>query len=216
MTMKKTIFASLLLITSPLHAAVINFDDPGISNLDVITNFYTGVTFNGLDNNFPIGPGAYPASLTVPITSQDTIAWRAPSGTSQPNIAVGVTSGGVNDGAILMTFDNLISYLSLVGLDFGINSGDSEEITLTAYDSAGDLIGQNHFTTKLPGYADAIFGEIAFDGMKYVAFNYTNTDHGFYGIDDLRYTSVVPLPAAFWLFTTGLIGLTGLARRKTP
>lgn len=213
--MKKYIFVSLILFTAAARADLINFDDPALSSPDVITSYYSGVTFNGLDNTFPIGPGPYLAPLTVPLSQLDTVIWRAPTGSSLPNMAVGMTSAGVAEGGILMTFDTLISSLSLVGLDFGDTTGaDSEEISLTAYDAAGNFIGQNHFTTKLPGYADAVFGEIAFADMKYVTFNYTNTQFGFYGMDDLTFTSAVPVPAAAWLFVSGLIGLIGVVRRK--
>ena len=36
-----------------------------------------------------------------------------------------------------------------------------------------------------------------------------------YSVDDITYASAVPVPAAVWLFGSGLIGLTGMARRKT-
>lgn len=53
--------------------------------------------------------------------------------------------------------------------------------------------------------------------MKYVTFNYTNTDYGFYGIDDLEFTPVaVPVPGAVVLASLG-VGLAGswLRKRKT-
>ena len=34
------------------------------------------------------------------------------------------------------------------------------------------------------------------------------------GFDEVRFGTVVPVPAAVWLFGSGLIGLIGIARRK--
>jgi hypothetical protein len=34
------------------------------------------------------------------------------------------------------------------------------------------------------------------------------------GIDDMRFGTVVPIPAAVWLFASGLLGMIGIARRK--
>lgn len=110
---------------------------------------------------------------------------------SPPNFAVGLGQGGAGDAGILMTFASPISKLTLTGLDFGNNSEDTEEMTLTAYNSSGNFIGQKHFVTQFA--SGAIRGTIEFSGMKYIAFNYTNTQYGFYGIDDLDFILAPPL-----------------------
>ena len=93
-------------------------------------------------------------------------------------------------------------------MDFG--NIDIEEMILTAYDSFGDFIGQEHFVAQ---FAEAaICGTIAFPNMQYVAFNYTNTQYGFYGIDNLDFEPV-PIPGAVWLLGSGLAGLVGLGRK---
>jgi len=61
-------------------------------------------------------------------------------------------------------------------------------MTLSAYDSSGNLIGKKDFAAQFA--KGAIHGTIEFPGMKYVAFNYTNTLYGFYGIDDLEFTTM--------------------------
>jgi N-acetylmuramoyl-L-alanine amidase len=50
------------------------------------------------------------------------------------------------------------------------------------------LIGKKDFAAQFAN--GAIHGTIEFPGMKYVAFNYTNTLYGFYGIDDLDFTTM--------------------------
>ncbi len=113
-----------------------------------------------------------------------------------------------------MTFDSIISSMSVTGLDFGDHGGDGEYMTLTAYNSAGNRIGQGFFTAQF--VSGAIRGTIAFEGTRYVAFNYTNTLYGFYGIDDLEYTPVatqVPEPGILFMIGSGLLGLLGMRKR---
>ena len=42
----------------------------------------------------------------------------------------------------------------------------------------------------------------------------TPTQLGQYGIEISLQTSPVPVPAAIWLFASGLIGLIGISRKK--
>ena len=115
-----------------------------------------------------------------------------------------------------MSFSAAIASLTVTGLDGGSTPGDTEQMTLTAYDAAGNLIGQNHFTTE---FADgAIMGSISAAGARHVAFNYTNTDFGFYGIDDLSFEFAAPTPdggdtAILLGWTVG--GLLFIRRRKS-
>lgn len=181
------VIIGVLFIISPAKSITINFDDAGLSHKSVITNFYNDVQFNGISNPFPIGPGAFPAPLTVPVTIGGAAIWdptgKTAPGESAPNFAVGQGQGDLGDAGILMTFANPVSTLTLTGLDFG--NSDTEGMTLTAYDSSGNFIAQEHFSSQFAN--GAIRGKIAFSGMKYVAFNYTNTKYGFYGIDDLEF-----------------------------
>jgi hypothetical protein len=42
----------------------------------------------------------------------------------------------------------------------------------------------------------------------------TLPDHNIADLSNVRAFSVVPIPAAIWLFGSGLLGLIGIARRK--
>jgi PEP-CTERM motif-containing protein len=225
--MRKSFIAALTLALGMFarsgHAVAINFDEDSLDHLDDITGFYAalGVTFGGISNPFPIGPGPFPAPATVPATLGGAAIWDpgggiAP-GESAPNFAVGLGQGQPGDAGILMTFAFDISSLSLVGLDFGSGFGDSEEMTLTAYDAAGNRIGQQHFTTQF--IDGAIAGSISFAGMRYVAFNYTNTQFGFYGIDDLVFEPAVvagvPEPSAVLLLGGGMLAFAILRKART-
>lgn len=199
---------------------MIDFDDSGLVKGSDITTYYAalGVTFYGIANPFPIGPGPFPVPTTLPAIIGGAEIWNpghsAPGG-SPPNIAVGVGDSDPGDAGILMTFSTLISSLEITGLDWGDNGNDGEEMTLSAYDSSGDLLGYQHYTVEFA--SGAIRGSIAFPNMQYVAFNYTDTLYGFYGIDDLEFTpatSGVPDGGA----TLALLGVSAMAlgvlRRK--
>ena len=78
----------------------------------------------------------------------------------------------------------------------------------TATESLGSLMAPGSFTFDyVPG--DRAIGEysVSFYGFADAS---TSSQLGQYGID----ISQVPVPAAAWLFGSGLIGLIGIARRK--
>ena len=213
--------AALLFLGVPIdaRATTIDFDDPTLGHLDDITSFYAalGVTFNGIANPFPIGPGPFPAPATVPATLGGAAIWDPGGGTSPgesaPNFATGLGQGEPGDGGILMSFAFDVNSVSVTGLDFGNGMGDTEQMTLTAYDASGAILGQVHDTAQFT--LGAIAGTISLPGMRYVAFNYTNTQFGFYGIDDLTFerdVSRVPEPGSLWMIGLALAALSSRRR----
>ncbi|MFK7885907.1 MAG: PEP-CTERM sorting domain-containing protein [Gammaproteobacteria bacterium] len=103
---------------------------------------------------------------------------------------------------------NADGYVSNVG--FNENGGDPLEylFNVTGGD-ASDLFGET-FGVILMGSGFPIGGDIEFDG------DWTNDGLGMASIGGTLPAGppVVPVPAAVWLFGSGLVALFGLARRK--
>ena len=217
------IISIAVLANSMAYAApvLINFDDVAGSNQD-ITNRYSGlgVTLGAIDNPFPLS-GPFPATLTLPTVRAGVQTWTEGFGsaTSPRQVAVASQFSGAaqpGDGGILISFDFDVNFLSLVGNDVGgcPLPGDCESVTLTAYNAAGNRIGQTFTSTKLAGF-DRTLASIAIAGMRHVAFNYTDTPFGFYAIDDLTFeASPIPAPSTMFLMGTGLVGLATWRYRK--
>jgi len=66
------ITVGMLMYISPARAGTINFDDPGLSHLSEITNFYEEVQFHGIPNPYPIW-GSFPVPSNYPISSVELL-----------------------------------------------------------------------------------------------------------------------------------------------
>jgi hypothetical protein len=99
------------------------------------------------------------------------------------------------------------SYMAtLTDFEFPVAMIDTGMNVTTATESLGSLLAPGSFTF------DAAPGEyfVSFFGF---ADTFTSTQLGQYGIE-ISQVSAVPVPAAVWLFGSGLLGLIGVARRK--
>lgn len=86
------------------------------------------------------------------------------------------------------------------------NENTADNITLTAYGTDSSSLGS---VTIAPGEMFLFLGGT--DNSAIAAVSYTGDD--FY-LDDIGFNAVVPVPAAVWLFSSGLLGLIGITRRK--
>jgi len=192
-------------------------------------------------DNSPVGfSGTWSSPAATPWLGTFTGTGTLALGASASATGTGVFdfSGLTNNGGLLPAH----SYFTIADLDFG--SATSETISLRAYDAAGDLLtdpwlekpdwifGNGPLVpSALPSYIwDAGAGTYTFDGAgetyagnPNVAFSMLNTvpisvleetKLTAYASFSIKAPTVVPVPAAVWLFGSGLLGLAGFARRR--
>ena len=90
------------------------------------------------------------------------------------------------------------------------------DLIITALDRDGDLLESYTLNTLAPistpgGLNEGAFRGISRDTFDIAAFRVSN---GFVVLDDLTFHAAVPVPAALWLFGSGLLGLVAVAKRK--
>jgi hypothetical protein len=196
---------------------VINFDDVTGSGVDITLRYASlGVRLDAIANPFPLS-GPFPGPLTLPAILGGVTTWTDPfpSATSPTQVAVAALTPQTEqpgDGGILISFGFDVSSVSVVGNDLGFNAdkSDDESVTLTAYDASGNVVGSVYSTVNLPGDFDQTPASITHPGMRYVAFNYTDSVFGFYAMDDLQFTRV-PEPSTGLLLLSGSV-IVGLIR----
>lgn len=200
-----------LLSSSASAGFMIDFEDASDGTL--LNTRYPGVIFGGFTPSLEnTGPGPNPL-VSLPTTTFSVF------GVTNFGTIIAVAGSSANssdrgDYGILMTFDAPIISLSLIGKDGGGNSTlDDEDVTLTAFDASGAVLGSTFFN---PPYAapNLVPASIAFPNMKYVAFTFSDT-LGFFGIDQIEYQPAplnsVPEPSS--LVLTGLGAIVFLGRR---
>jgi hypothetical protein len=193
----------MLGIATPALAGIITFDPvfPSIPADVTVAYFDGGLT----------GPlAALPAANLVALTSTPSAIPGAGNALLLYSTTISPTFGPYG---MLVTFSALQTTVSAVGNDFGGDPVlDNEIVHLTAFDSAGSVIGG---ATVNDPWADPNLQPVSFTSLandiKYLAFTWEN-DLGYYSVDNVGY-SAVPLPGAVFLFGSGLAGL-GILRRR--
>lgn len=136
------------------------------------------------------------------------------SGPSDGNKMDGGSPGDSSDPdeGIRFTFDQAVS-LNYINFDyFSDSSGDDFNLTVDGVTLFADYNAND--TSTLVNNVPSQFDEYTFNnitGTEFIIWADSNTDS--FRIDRLE-VSAVPVPAAAWLFISGLIGLVGFSRRK--
>ena len=121
--------------------------------------------------------------------------------------------GSRNAGTFFFDFASVITLESIDFFDIETVEGTNNEIKLFDKDD-NELLPNTFFVPDTGG--DNMWGQLLFgvDGVKRIELNMGGSG----AIDNITFTAAempqVPVPAAIWLFGSGLIGLVGFARRK--
>lgn len=203
---------------SAASATTIGFDDVGPQGATLTQRYADqGVTLQSINNWLGV-VGPYPSPNMLPVAQGEVVAWALDSAPSQPYMAVaeGRPGGDYGNAGILISFAYDVSYVSLVGNDMGRNgmTWDNETVTLTAYDAAGRKLGSTYATDALPGPYDQVFADISAPNIRHVAFNYSETRYGFYGLDDLTYIRAVPEASTAVLVLVGCAAIWSVTRYR--
>ncbi len=209
MTFIKTkIMAATLILSSSANAAILTFDDRA-----TFEAYVNGVTIDTLENL----SSSYYFSLNRGDYTYDASAAGC---TNSLDCGDNSNQGFSYNYARLYGAGNFVFDIPVnaFGMDFGIYDGSSygsslkTTIYLNGYSRTVTAVDQNSFF----GIVDTSnnLGNIAYSREQSVYDFAPESSGGL--VDNITYGSVsaVPVPAAVWLFASGLIGIAGLARRK--
>ena len=187
----------VFILSSPLHAAV-------------VIDFGTGLGGSGGTISDVFGDGSHIIGSDVTIGSLEAV------GTSAD--AVYVTDAALD-------FDTDLNFIKVTGTVIGLGINNSIELlsgsfnpgwTYTAtgisaaFNGYGVDVKHADLLTALGVPVNAPFEFFGFS----VGFDFDGDGNATAISTDIINTSPVPVPAAVWLFGSGLIGLVGIARRK--
>ena len=180
--------AALLTLPICVNAALVPLPALDIQNLT------SGATEDGLDDaGASISINASPASSSFDIDATAFTIITDGGPVDITNQSFSLSSTGLMD-------SGMGSFSGTFTVGGGLLSGSFDSLTLV------DL-GSSMFTFE---------GEVLFTGGSLMANNNGLLSGSIIGNDvAAKVGAVVPVPAAVWLFGSGLIGLVGIARRKT-
>lgn len=128
---------------------------------------------------------------------------------SSVNLSGAALATGVLTPLDIPTTQNFV-YIDLSTLNFSVSSGDALAIRLSTTQNIISNVNQyNAGFNLLNGYNDGVFHTSSDGGV-----NWNPQGAGASDLFFKTYVSAVPVPAAVWLFASGLLGLVGIARRK--
>jgi len=242
-TLLKALLASLILATPTVQAVIIDFEDFGATNFQhgtVVNTQYDSALFGNVtisaknaDNQGPNLAVVFDSTTPAGATTDDDLLApfsNATLGSLSPgNILIiqengtGCGDGICNDpddegarpaGTLTFAFKQAIELISLDFFDIETtaenNNRPGSEIRFFD-DLNNELFAGSYFTPGTGG--DNKWNQLAFAGITGIYKLEVNL-YGSGAIDNLVY-NVVPVPAAFWLFGTALIGFIGFSRRTS-
>jgi hypothetical protein len=213
--MKKLIAALTLLFCSASNAAVtIVYDNTSQYSVPSITGYATN--------------GAMMDGMTVQVNGGNTYTWADidsdSGGVSDPLIGFNLRADGdtFNDNAWTLDFYSDLEELSSLLLDAVAGNSVFDLFHNGAVGTPGSSTGKN-FATGYTGDITATYsGQVHVEGQpvsgdlyRYLLIEFERPFTGTLQFtQDTDNVSAVPIPAAAWLFGSGLAGLIGISRRK--
>ncbi|SEM53673.1 VPLPA-CTERM protein sorting domain-containing protein [Syntrophus gentianae] len=192
------VIGSFLLFNTIVSAAPIFFNDRASFNVAA----GGGLSFESFENDFAVAETIVFNGFTVSETSGINALGQL---RDFPGLVNAITdgTGGLgyddNDDSIgsFFAFTNAISAF---GLDIATNPGS----TIT-------IGGSVNYVLPLGNNTPSFWGVIDTAGITSITFDASGGPN--VGFDAVSFGQVVPIPAAVWLFGSGLVGLAGLRRK---
>lgn len=116
-------------------------------------------------------------------------------------------------------FNNLFGMVDVMTVGAGFSGNDdggvvSMDFSSFAVDYNGTVIGQAPGAGTLTFSGDAVAQTFSASWNALIVGGPFDGNTGYWSIEGTYTTSAVPVPAAVWLFGSGLVGLAGVARRR--
>lgn len=193
--------AMLVLLSFNTHAVTINFDSlihvDGLEEPEGTSYTEDGFTISAKNTTAAGQTFLYSFGTTSDWYRGSTALHNGTNSTSDPVMQLAASGGDA---------------FNLTSIDLAeVNSGKAE-VTFTGFILGGGTVTQSFtldgaFTT---GSGFQSFGFTGFNNLTHVEWNNADPFHQF----DNIVVNTVPLPAAIWLFGSGLLGLLGVTRRR--
>lgn len=196
------------------QAAVIDFESLALSEGSPVTNI-PGVPELSITGGVLVVPGSPRTAFNA------NSSGSGPGGIDDANSGNTLTSSTVG-GTVSITFSTNIQDLQFYAVDVEVGSV-TEEFYARVYDADDNLLHSITLIGGDPGTGDGLLTLINFSTgftgtdsirrLEFEGFGVLTAGTTGYAVDNFSY-SLVPVPAAVWLFGSGLISLIGLARHK--
>ncbi|WP_206609541.1 VPLPA-CTERM sorting domain-containing protein [Thiohalobacter thiocyanaticus] len=154
-----------------------------------------------------LGAGSANAAL-IGFTLEGTVASAAPANPFGLSVNDIITASGVYDDTTIdingdIDFSTGTNNMEIQVGSYNFTDADDALGGGTMTLSGGSFVGLSYLAGTLPGFNSTVSTFASLDG----------TIGGSWDVNSFQ-TTVVPVPAAVWLFGSGLLGLVGIARRR--
>ncbi len=221
--MKKTAIATALLLASGVanSAAITSLEitggsfamNGGVPDAFVIGD-YADMTVGGYDGSAPTGPNFSSTSIVSFAfgTNGNVAVYTAPA--DDVNSGFAAPTGDITGGTATLELDSWTAWWN--GTAFNQGSTSTKGPTETCVYNAGSFSNVCSTAVVVDSY-DAGTGAFTASWDSVVVGGAFNGSLGNWEISGVMSTGApaeVPVPAAVWLFGSGLVGLAGIARRR--